>query len=55
MHGNAYELQSPNHGQLMDLFESFCREHSILYRPEDCFSYLNVFPDRYQQINFLEP
>ena len=51
-YGNAYELQSPNSEPLMKLFEGFCREHAILYRPEDCFSYMSVFPERFQQIRF---
>ena len=53
-YGNAYEVPSPNHQPLMKLFESFCREHAILYTPEECFHYLNEFPDSYRQISFLE-
>jgi hypothetical protein len=36
----------------MKFFESFCREHAILYRPEDCFSYMSDFPEKMQQISF---
>lgn len=53
-YGNAYELPSPNREQLMSLFEDFCRDHSILYRPENCFSYMSAFPEKFQQISFLE-
>ena len=53
-YGNAYEVPSPNRGDLMRLFRDFCREHAILYRPEDCFEYLNAFPDRFRQLSFLE-
>ena len=53
-YGNAYELPSPNRDQLMKLFEDFCRARSILYRPEDCFSYMNALPEKFQQISFLE-
>lgn len=53
-YGNAYELPSQNRERLMKLFEDFCRVRSILYRPEDCFSYMSVFPERFQQISFLE-
>lgn len=52
--GNAYEIPSPNRKPLMKLFEDFCREHSILYKPEECFHFLSEFPDRFQQISFLE-
>ena len=53
-YGNAYELPSQNRERLMKLFEDFCRVRSILYRPEDCFSYMSVFPEKFQQISFLE-
>ena len=51
-YGNAYELPSPDSAKLMNLFRSFCREHGILYRPEDCFSYMSAFPEKCQQIRF---
>ena len=52
-YGNAYELPSPNRVYLMDLFRSFCRDHKILYKPNDCFEYLNHLPEKYQQLSFL--
>ena len=51
-YGNAYEVPSPNAGKLMELFRSFCLEHGILYRPEECFAYMHELPERYQQITF---
>ena len=53
-YGNAYEVPSPRSRELMDLFRSFCRDHGILYRPEECFEYLNTMPEKYHQITFLE-
>ena len=53
-YGNAYEVPSPRSAQLMALFRSFCRDHGILYRPEECFDYLSTFPERFRQISFLE-
>ena len=53
-YGGAYEVPSPHRAQLMDLFRTFCREHGILYRPEECFDYLNTLPDRFEQMTFLE-
>ena len=53
-YGNAYEVPSPHRAQLMDLFRLFCRDHGILYRPEECFDYLSTLPKKYQQMTFLE-
>ena len=53
-YGNAYELPSPNSRQLMDLFRLFCRNSGILYRPEDCFEYLNRLPEKFEQMSFLD-
>ena len=49
----AYEVPSPQSARLMDLFTRFCRDHGILYRPNECFDYLHQFPGKYQQISFL--
>lgn len=48
--GNAYNLPSPNANYLMDLFKSFCKENNILYIPNDCFQYLNDFPEKNKQL-----
>ena len=52
-YGGAYEIPSPQSPQLMNLFASFCREHGILYRPDECFDYLYQLPEKFQQISFL--
>ena len=52
-YGGAYEVPSPQSTRLMDLFTTFCRDHGILYRPNECFDYLHQFPEKYQQISFL--
>ncbi len=49
-YGNAYEVPSPDSRELMNLFRSFCRENRILYRPEECFDYLQTLPERYEQM-----
>ena len=49
-YGNAYEVPSPDSLELMNLFRSFCRENGILYRPEECFDYLQTLPERYEQM-----
>ena len=52
-YGNAYEVPSPDRSCLMDLFRSFCHDRGILYKPEDCFEYMNRLPDKFQQMSFL--
>ncbi len=53
-YGNAYEVSSPHSAQLMNLFRAFCREQKILCKPEECFEYLNTFPEQFRQMTFLE-
>ena len=53
-YGNAYEVPSPNSRQLMELFRSFCRKHEMMYRPEECFDYMNRLPEKFEQISFLD-
>lgn len=52
-YGNAYEVPSPNREPLMKLFRTFCGEHGIMYRPEECFDYMNTLPEKFRQISFL--
>lgn len=52
-YGDAYEIPSLQSTRLMNLFTTFCRDHGILYRPNECFDYLHQFPEKYQQISFL--
>ena len=53
-YGSAYEVPSPRSTELMSLFRTFCRDHGILYRPDECFEYMNTLPDKFQQLTFLE-
>lgn len=54
-YGNAYDLPSPNNGKLMELFRNTCKAHNIMYRPNDCFAYLQEFEDKmeYEQISLF--
>lgn len=52
-YGNAYELQSPNGKELMALFNETCRKNQILCIPDQCFSYISEFPDKYEQMSFF--
>ena len=53
-YGGAYELPSPQCARLMNLFTAFCRDHGILYKPEECFDYMHQFPEKYQQMTLWE-
>lgn len=53
-YGNAYELSSPSSPALMALFRSFCKEHGIMYKPEECFAYLNEFPEPFEQMSIFD-
>ena len=52
-YGNAYEVPSPHSRELMDLFRKICKKHGMLYRPEECFRYIEEFPDKYEQMSFF--
>lgn len=52
-YGNAYGVLSPDSAALMKLFKDTCREHGIMSTPEECFAYLNEFPEREEQLSLL--
>ena len=51
--GNAYELPSPNAGNLMKLLYGICSKNEILSKPEECFRYIQEFPDKYMQMSLF--
>ena len=53
-YGNSYELPSPKAKELMTIFMNICRAHGILCTPEECFGYLNEFPERYKQMSIFD-
>ncbi len=53
-YGNAYELPSPRSKELMKMFRDTCREHGILYEPQDCFEYLRAFPEKEEQLSLFD-
>lgn len=52
-YGNAYQLQSPNGKELMALFNETCRKNHIICTPDQCFSYISEFPEKYEQMSFF--
>ncbi len=53
-YGNSYLLPSPNENKLMRIFEEACRENGILCTPNECFTYLHEFPERYRQLSLFQ-
>ena len=53
-YGNSYILTSPNAAKLMKIFRKTCRDHNILYTPEDCFRYIGEMPAQYAQIGLFD-
>ncbi|MDH6367927.1 MULTISPECIES: radical SAM protein [unclassified Breznakia] len=42
-YGNNYEVRSPNHKELMQLFKQTCKAHGILYDLHEVFGFVNQF------------
>lgn len=53
-YGNAYELPSPRARELMSTFMDTCRNHGILCTPDECFGYMNEFPEKYEQMSLFD-
>lgn len=53
-YGNAYELPSPNAGELTEVLRKICEDNGLLCRPEDCFSFMEAFPEKYSQISMFD-
>lgn len=53
-YGNAYELPSPKEKELSEMIREICREHGMMCTPEECFSYLKVFPEKYTQLSLFD-
>ena len=52
-YGEAYEIVSPNHARLMQIFHETCSAHGILHSPEDCFRYLKELPEPFEQLTLM--
>ena len=53
-YGNAYELPSPRAKELMELLRATCEAHGMLWKWEDCFRYLQQFPEKYRQMSLFQ-
>ena len=53
-YGNSYEIASPNNRNLMAFFESTCKANEIMYKPDQCFAYMNEFPEKFTQMSIFD-
>ena len=53
-YGNAYELSSLESKRLMEIFREACKANGIMYDVEECFRYLNEFPEKYVQQSLFD-
>ena len=52
--GTSYEIPSPHSRKLMNIIETICRENNMMYKPDDCFNYMQEFPEKYKQMSIFE-
>lgn len=52
--GNAYECKSPNQALLYEILWDECRNHGILYKPDEVFSYMCKFEQKQRQMTLFD-
>ena len=53
-YGNAYEIPSPNSYKLTKLLKEICRKNNMMYTPDECFAYMQEFPQKYEQLSLFD-
>ena len=53
-YGNAYELPSPNAEALQNVFKRICEDNGMLSTPEECFGYIQAFPEKHVQMSMVD-
>lgn len=53
-YGNAYEVVSPKHSELMKIFYQICKENDIIFKTDECFKYLHELPQKYEQLSLTD-
>ena len=53
-YGNAYDVPSPYARELKKIFQRICREEGMLSSPDDCFKFMQEFPEKYSQMSFSD-
>ena len=54
-YGDAYELPSPNAGELKKIFRKICRDNGMLSSPDECFSFMHELPEKNMQMSIFDP
>ncbi len=52
-YGNAYEVVSDRHAELMEIFEGKCKANGIICDRDACFRYLYELPEKYEQMSLF--
>jgi DNA repair photolyase len=52
--GNAYECPSPDNSRLMERYRAVCKQHGILFRPNDVFTFMHEFETKDRQMSLFE-
>ena len=53
-YGNAYEVNSPNNDNLMNIFNSLCENYGIIHNPDECFRYIAEMPEKHKQLSLFD-
>ena len=53
-YGNAYDVPSPRAKELTAVFKKICRENGMLSTPQECFAFIEEFPEKYQQMSLFD-
>ena len=53
-YGNAYNLSSPNSARLMELFHKICGDNGIISDPDECFRFMQEFPEKCPQTSIFD-
>ena len=53
-YGNAYNLPSPDSTRLMELFHNICGDNGIISDPDECFRFMQGFPEKCSQTSIFD-
>ncbi|MCQ2528440.1 MAG: radical SAM protein [Saccharofermentans sp.] len=53
-YGNMYDVESPRSYELMKMLRKTCKEHNIMCDVDECFNYLNEYPEKYRQLSIFD-
>lgn len=51
--GNSYEVKSPNSEMLSKIVIDKCKQHGIMFSPDEVFSYLREYPHKHEQLSLF--